>query len=74
MAVGERAGNVKGLVDGDQLLALEETAEGVDLSGGPGGEVGEGSFENFGTLSDGFAEEDGGRGVAIGDGLYVHGT
>jgi hypothetical protein len=37
------------------------------------GEIGEGAFSDFAVLSEGFAEEDGGGGGAVGDGLDVHG-
>jgi hypothetical protein len=74
MAVRERAENLEGTVDGDKGLAFEEAAEGVDLSGGPGGEIGECAFVDFGAIADGLAEEDGGRGVAVRDGLNIHGT
>ena len=36
-------------------------------------EVGEGSFSDFAVFAEGFAQEDGGRGVAVGDAFYVHG-
>ena len=35
-------------------------------------EIGEGAVEDFAVLAEGFAEEDGGRGVAVGDGGDVH--
>jgi len=36
------------------------------------GEIGEGAVEDLAVLTEGLAEEDGGRGVAIGDGGDVH--
>jgi len=74
MAVRERARDGKGLgeVGGSEGLALEEGAEGVDASGRPMGEVGEGAVFDFAVLAVGLAEEDSGRGVAVGDGSHVH--
>jgi hypothetical protein len=73
MAVGSGALNLEGGGGGDEGLAFEEAAEGVDLGGGPSGKIGEGSFNDTAIKTRGFAEEDGGRGVAVGDGLDVHG-
>jgi hypothetical protein len=44
------------------------------LSGGPGGEIGEGALVDFGTDADRFTEEDGRGRVSVGDGLNVHGS
>jgi hypothetical protein len=74
MAMGQRADDLEGLVTGDQIFPLENATQEVDLSGGPRGEIGEGSFIDLGSDTDRFAEEDGGRRVAIGDGLDVHGS
>ena len=74
VAVREGIGDGEGLVGADEGLVAEELAEGVDLGGRPGGEVGEGALADLGALAPAFAEEDGGRGVAIGDGLHVHGN
>jgi hypothetical protein len=38
------------------------------------GEVGDGAIVDFAILAEGFAEEDGGRGVAVGDDRDVHAT
>ena len=73
VAVRSRALNVESVGGGDERFALEDTAEGVDLGGGPRREVGEGTFDDLGALAEALAEEDGGRGVAVGDGLYIHG-
>jgi hypothetical protein len=65
--------NVESVGGGDERFAFEDTAEGVDLGGGPRGEVGEGAFDDFGALAEALAEKDGGRGVAVGDRFDVHG-
>jgi hypothetical protein len=46
--------------------ALQDGAEGLELSGGPMGEVGEGAVADLAAETAGLAEEDGGRGVAVG--------
>jgi hypothetical protein len=74
MAMRKRAEDLKGLVASDQILALQDATQEVDLSSGPGGEIGEGAFVDFGADADGFAEEDGRRRVAVGDGLDIHGS
>src|SRR5229473_1501217 len=73
VAVRSRTENMESVGGGDERFALEDTAEGVDLSGGPRGEVGEGTFDDLGPLAEALTEENGGRGVAVGDGLNVHG-
>ena len=74
MAMRKRAEDLEGLIAGDQIFAFQDAAQEVDLSGGPGGEIGEGALLDLGADADGFAEEDGRRGVAVGDGLDVHGS
>src|ERR1035437_8278193 len=49
-------------------------AEGINLLFGPVGEVGQGALEGLRAFAPTLAEEDGGRGAAIGDGLDVHGS
>ena len=73
VAVRSRTLNTESVGGGDERFAFEDTAEGVDLSGGPRREVGEGAFDDLCALAEALAEEDGGRGVAVGDGLDVHG-
>jgi len=73
VAVRSGAENQESVGGGDERFAFENTAEGDDLSGGPRGEIGEGVFDNLCALAEALAEEDGGRGVAVGDGLDVHG-
>lgn len=70
MAVRKGAGDGEGVAGTDQGLALEEAAEGVDLRLGPVGEIGDGALANLGAVANGLAEEDGGRGVAVGDALH----
>ena len=53
-------------------VAVEEAAEGANPLGWPGGEVGEGAVLDFAILAETFAEEDGRRGVAIGDDGDIH--
>ena len=52
---------------------LSRNREAVDEGGRPLGEVGEGAFADLAALAEGLAQEDGGRRVAVGDGLDVHG-
>jgi hypothetical protein len=53
-------------------FAAEQALEGVDAGGGPSREVGEGTVLDLAVLAEGFPEEDGGRGGAVGDGGHVH--
>jgi hypothetical protein len=53
---------------------LQQAAEGINLLFGPVGEVGQGALEGLRAFAPTLAEEDGGRGAAIGDGLDVHGS
>lgn len=74
VAVRQSADDVEGVIDTDEGLALEEAAEGLDLVLRPVGQVGEGLLDDAAVLALALAEEDGGRGVAVGDGLDVHGN
>jgi hypothetical protein len=74
MPMRKRAEDLKGLIAGDQILPLQDATQEIDLSGGPGGEIGEGAFVDLGADADGFAEEDGRRRVAVGDRLDIHGS
>ena len=74
MAVGVGAEDVDGVGgSGERGAALEQDLEAVDQGGRPLGEVGEGAFADLAALAEGLAQEDGGRRVAVGDGLDVHG-
>jgi hypothetical protein len=57
----------------DQALVAQQAAEGFDFLLGPSGEIGQGALAGFVPFAPGFAEEDGGRGVAVGDDIDVHG-
>src|SRR5260370_11530394 len=52
--------------------AGQDQAEGLDLMGGEMRDVGNGAGLDFAVLAVGFAEEDGGRRVAVGHGGDVH--
>ena len=58
---------------GDGGAAFEEDSEPGDEMGGPFGEVGQRAFAHLAGVAIGLAKQDGGRGVAVGDGLDVHG-
>jgi len=53
---------------------MQQAAEGVDFFLRPIGEVGQGALAGFVAFAPALAEEDGGRGIAVGDGLDVHGS
>ena len=57
----------------DQALVAQQAAEGFDFLLGPIGEIGQGALARFIPFAPGFAEEDGGRGVAVGHDIDVHG-
>ena len=74
VAVGARAGDVEGAGEvGDGGAAFEQDSQSFDHDGRPLRQVGEGAFTDFSGLAIGFAQQDGGRGVSVGDGLDVHG-
>jgi hypothetical protein len=77
VAVGERASNHErgrgGRGGRGEGFALQDAAEGIDPSLRPMGEVGEGAFDDPGSVTGGFAEENGGRGVAVSDAFHIHG-
>jgi hypothetical protein len=73
VAVRSRTENVESIGEGDKGIAFEDPTERVDLGGGPGGEVGEGAFDDLAAAAKALAEEDGGRRVAVGDGFNIHG-
>ena len=75
MAVRQGAGDVEGLRQrgrGDRQRAGQSQAEGVNLMRGEMSDVGDGASLDFAVEAIGFAEEDGGRGVAVGYGGNVH--
>ena len=67
------AQNLEGVGGRDEGFAFEHAAQRVDLRCRPTGQVGEGTFHDLAVAARGFTEEDGGRGVTVGDGLDVHG-
>ena len=73
MAVGQGADDVKGVMEGDVGGggAFEEAAH-VNEVGREFGEVGKGAFSDLAVFPEGLAQEDGGRGVAVGDDVYIH--
>ena len=74
VAVGARAGDIEGGGEvGDGGAAFEQDSQSFDHHGRPLRQVGEGAFTDLAGLAIGFAQQDGGRGVSIGDGLDVHG-
>jgi len=52
--------------------ALQDGAKGIDFGRGPVGEIGDGAVVDLAVLAEALAEEDSGRGVAIGDGGDIH--
>jgi len=73
VAVGQGAFNVEGLGGREQSLAFEDAAQQIDLRRGPLGKVGERAFDDFVAHAGGLAQQDRRRGVAVGDGVDVHG-
>ena len=74
VAVGARAGDIEGGGEvGDGGAAFEQDSQSFDHHGRPLRQVGEGAFTDLSGLAIGFAQQDGGRGVSVGDGLDVHG-
>ena len=74
VAVGESLAGAEQILRGHEGFVLQQAAEGINFLLGPVGEVGQGALEGFRAFAPTFAEEDCGRGVAVGDGLDVHGN
>ena len=76
MAVRKGAGDAEGIGQRrggcSRQGASQGQAEGLNLIGTEMGDVGEGASFDLPALAIGFAEEDGGRGVAIRNGRHVH--
>ena len=53
-------------------VALQDGAERIDFSWGPVGEIGDGAVADLAVLTEALAQEDGGRGVAVGDDGDIH--
>ena len=74
MTVRQGADDVEGVPEaGHRGAPLEQDAQSLDESGRPAGEVGEGALLDLAALAIGLAEQDGGRGGAVGHGFDVHG-
>ena len=72
MAVGQGLLGGEQIVRRDQGFVAQQATEGFDFLRGPGGKVGQGALAGFVAFAPAFAEEDGGRGVAVGDNGDVH--
>ena len=75
VTVRKRAGDEEGIRQGRSggwKRAGQGQAEGIDLMRAEMRDVGESASFDFAVFAEGFAEEDGGRRVAIGDGSHVH--
>ena len=74
MAVRQRALDGEGLIAwGQHDPALEDAAQTLDVLGWPMGEVEQRAFTHALAIPIALAEQDRGRGAAIGDGFDVHG-
>ena len=67
--LGPPTGEAEG---GGDIEDLEGVLE-LDERGGELGDVREGGLEDLAAVPAGLADEDGGRGVAVGDALNIHG-
>jgi hypothetical protein len=74
VAVGNGSLGGEQFLGGDQGFVAQQSAQGFDLLRRPMGEIGQGALNGFLALAPTLAQEDGGRGVAIGDSFDVHGT
>ena len=72
MAVVGGGDGLEGVAGGDQLLALEGAAQHLDGIVGELGQIGQGAGFDLAVLAVAFAQQDSGRGVAVGDAGYVH--
>jgi hypothetical protein len=75
MAMGKGSGDEEGILQRRRRRrrrAGQDQAEGFDLMGGKMRDVANGAGLDFAVLAVGFAEEDGGRRVAVGYGGDVH--
>ena len=74
MAMGEGAFNDEEFIGVDYRDVLEDETKSFDLVLGAVGEVGDGAFGNAFAFTPAFAQEDGGAGVSVGDGVDLHGN
>ena len=74
MAVRAGADDVEGLRKrgADGSGALQNGAQRIDLGGGPVGEIGNGAVVDLAVFAEALAQEDSGRGVAVGHDGDVH--
>ena len=74
MAVRAGADDVEGSRQrgADGGIALQHGPQRVDFSGGPVGEIGDGAVVDLAVLAEALAQEDSGRGVAVGDDGDIH--
>jgi hypothetical protein len=61
------------VLGGDEFLVSLEATQGFDLLRRPVRKVGQGAVARLATLAPALAKEEGGRGVAVGDGFNVNG-
>lgn len=74
MAMREAANRREEVAGTDERLVAQQPAQGINLVLRPVGEVGQGAFADLLALAPAFAEQDGGRGGAVGNGFDVHGN
>src|SRR6516164_5459565 len=72
MAVRQGLAGGEQIVGRDQGFVAQQATEALDFLWRPGGKVGQGALTGFVALAPALAEEDGGRGVAVGDDGDVH--
>ena len=72
MAVRQGLAGGKQIVGRDQGFVAQQATEALDFLWRPGGKVGQGALAGFVALAPALAEEDGGRGVAVGDDGDIH--
>lgn len=74
VAVGQGADYFEGLRQprADGGVAFEDQAQGRDLFGRPVGDIGQGAIFDFAVLAEGLAQEEGGRGSAVGHDGDIH--
>ncbi len=73
--MGQGADEVEGVVEASDCgFSLEEDAQSLDDRGRPLGEVGQGVLFDGSAFAPPFAQEDGGRRTAVGNGIDIHGN
>ena len=74
VAMRARASDDEGVLGTDELIPPQQTAKGLDLLGGPIGEIGESALADLAFFAPGLAQQNSGGRVTVGDTLDVHGT